>query len=366
MATADPDGLQASGVGDLRVEFKARLYDTTRNRHRIRLAAAPVLTIPTSYGSEGNKFMGDNLPTFRAYGSAQWTHPNRKISAAANLGFLFRKPREVYKTELGQQLLYGAAGAYKINNSVSVIGEMFGRGELASLSDASSLEVGAGVRVRATRSFLVLAGAGGGLVKGIGSPQLRVFASLGWAPDFRDADGDGISNMKDGCPEDAEDKDGFEDNDGCPEDDNDGDRRVDSQDKCPNKAEDFDGFQDDDGCPEPDNDNDGFLDADDRCPTQAEDKIKPFDKDGCPISASDVDDDGITDDKDKCIEDMEDFDDFEDWDGCPEDDNDKDGIADEDDRCPVCAEDNDGHEDDDGCPEADNDGDGILDTVQRR
>ena len=37
-------------------------------------------------------------------------------------------------------------------------------------------------------------------------------------------------------------------------------------DQCPNQAEDFDGFQDDDGCPDFDNDSDGVPDSVDNCP----------------------------------------------------------------------------------------------------
>ena len=66
-----------------------------------------------------------------------------------------------------------------------------------------------------------------------------------------------------------EDKDDFEDDDGCPDTDNDGDRREDSVDQCPNKKEDIDGFQDDDGCPELDNDKDGLANANDDCPDEA-------------------------------------------------------------------------------------------------
>src|SRR5207237_1404019 len=38
--------------------------------------------------------------------------------------------------------------------------------------------------------------------------------------------------------------------------DSDGDGLTDDADKCPQEAEDKDGFQDDDGCPDPDNDAD--------------------------------------------------------------------------------------------------------------
>src|SRR2546421_2685066 len=46
-----------------------------------------------------------------------------------------------------------------------------------------------------------------------------------------------------------------------PNPDPDGDGIVGVADKCPLVAEDKDGFEDDDGCPDPDNDKDGIPDA---------------------------------------------------------------------------------------------------------
>ncbi|MFT3692754.1 MAG: OmpA family protein [Kofleriaceae bacterium] len=97
-----------------------------------------------------------------------------------------------------------------------------------------------------------------------------------------DADGDGIPDNVDKCPKEPEDKDGFQDEDGCPDPDNDGDGIPDAQDKCPMEAEDKDNFQDDDGCPDPDNDGDGIPDAADKCPDQPETKNGYQDDDGCP------------------------------------------------------------------------------------
>ncbi len=65
-----------------------------------------------------------------------------------------------------------------------------------------------------------------------------------------DSDGDGIPNDKDLCPNDPEDKDGFEDADGCPDPDNDHDGIPDAKDKCPNEPETYNGYQDADGCPD--------------------------------------------------------------------------------------------------------------------
>jgi len=64
--------------------------------------------------------------------------------------------------------------------------------------------------------------------------------------------------------------------------DRDGDGLAGSRDVCPDVAEDMDGFEDDDGCPDGDNDRDGVRDEDDRCPNHAEDRDGDFDDDGCP------------------------------------------------------------------------------------
>ncbi|HEY5960589.1 MAG TPA: OmpA family protein [Polyangiaceae bacterium] len=132
-----------------------------------------------------------------------------------------------------------------------------------------------------------------------------------------DRDEDGIRDSLDRCPTVPEDKDGFEDDDGCPDRDNDQDAVLDPDDQCPLVAEDHDKFQDTDGCPEADNDQDGILDATDRCPNDPEDK-----------------------------------DNFEDDDGCPEPDNDQDGIPDREDLCPNEPETVNGYADQDGCPDA--------------
>jgi outer membrane protein OmpA-like peptidoglycan-associated protein len=139
--------------------------------------------------------------------------------------------------------------------------------------------------------------------------------------------------------------------------DRDADGVPDKTDKCLTLPEDKDGFEDDDGCPDPDNDNDGILDTHDSCP------LEPASCSGCPVI--DTDKDGVNDDVDRCINDPEDHDGFEDADGCPDPDNDNDGINDADDQCPQKAEDSDGFEDNDGCPDLDNDGDGVADLADK-
>ena len=247
-----------------------------------------------------------------------------------------------------------------------------------------------------------------------------------------DADKDGIADVADRCPFEPETIDGVRDDDGCPEyqppehvalsrilsgvpenvlapatraeaepvvappTDSDGDGVNDDADRCPVTKEDLDGFEDEDGCPEADNDDDGVLDAKDQCPQDAETINGTKDDDGCPDEVSDVDNDGVGYDDDRCPLEPGNSDD-----GCPhlplpelalegffeltpapasknsptpptpqpvkaaDGDLDKDGLTDETDRCPLSAEDVDGFEDEDGCPEPDNDHDGIPDAQDK-
>jgi outer membrane protein OmpA-like peptidoglycan-associated protein len=131
--------------------------------------------------------------------------------------------------------------------------------------------------------------------------------------------------------------------------DRDGDGIADSRDRCPDVAEDKDGFEDQDGCPDPDNDKDEISDVDDACPNEPGKGSTDAKKNGCPVR--DRDQDGIADDDDKCPDMAEDKDGFEDQDGCPDPDNDKDGFLDRDDQCPNEAETPNGYADDDGCPD---------------
>jgi hypothetical protein len=114
----------------------------------------------------------------------------------------------------------------------------------------------------------------------------RVVTSFGisrsWQILAGDPDGDGVRGEADRCPERAEDRDGFEDEDGCPDPDNDRDGVPDVIDLAPGLPEDYDGFEDEDGRPDLDNDNDGVADRDDLCPDRPEDFDGFEDGDGCP------------------------------------------------------------------------------------
>jgi OmpA-OmpF porin, OOP family len=357
--------LVETGIGDMRLQAKAHLATLGRDdQYDLGLSAG--LTLPTGH-TGGRAYLGDKTVTGRI--TAIGTVDFGPVRAGGNLGILIRETSNSFATQLGPQLLYGAAADYSLDRRTNIILEIAGRSGLNQFiqfyNDVNPFEVDLAGRRAINGMWSVTGGVGRGLGNGIGSPDLRLFLMAAFNPDFRDRDHDGVYDTEDKCPDQPEDRDGFQDEDGCPDPDNDNDGIPDVKDKCPNEAEDVDEFQDEDGCPDPDNDNDGIPDINDACPNAPEDHKGKFPNDGCPSSMEDRDGDGIPDGVDKCPDEPEDKDGFEDADGCPDPDNDADGIPDGFDNCPNEPEDADGFQDEDGCPDPDNDKDGIPDTVDK-
>ncbi len=98
------------------------------------------------------------------------------------------------------------------------------------------------------RDFFVTLGVGAGFRPAVGSPDFRVLGAFGWSPRKHDQDGDGVPDSEDQCVHLPEDRDGFQDEDGCPDDDNDGDLIVDEDDKCPMEPAEIGRDEDEDGC----------------------------------------------------------------------------------------------------------------------
>ncbi|HZS38745.1 MAG TPA: OmpA family protein [Polyangia bacterium] len=359
--------------GDPRIHLKVRLWGKDRG---IQISLSHWLSIPLGKDDDfgGEKHFGGVAGEGRVL--AGWEA--ERWRAGAFIGVNWRAHTSTFfSTVAGQQLTYGGAFAFDVLvRRLSLVAELYGHSnsfDSVTISNAGSGKISitdvndAPLELDIAAKFFVIPGlslnlgVGNGLIAGLGSPQPRVYLGAVYAPDRRDRDHDGVPDSIDKCPDVPEDKDGFQDDDGCPDPDNDNDTILDRDDKCPNQAEDFDQFEDEDGCPDPDNDKDGIDDLHDACPNDPEDHKPPKPDDGCPVSKTDTDGDGIMDSVDKCPTEPEDKDGFQDEDGCPDPDNDNDGIPDGFDNCPMEPEDLDGFQDEDGCPDPDNDHDGILD-----
>ena len=311
-----------TGLGDLRIIVKGRLVTLGP----VSIGLALPFTVPTG---KDEYFLGEDGLTFTP--KAVFSLDTKWIDVGLNAGYRLR-PNNSFKLAslsnnviLDDELVFSLGAKVALwQEKIDFIADAFMSLGLEEMDkEEIPAEVLGGFRFYLPKGFTAHVGAGPGLTRGVATPVFRAFAGIGYqykAPPppppviDKDPDKDGILDPNDKCPNEPEDKDGFEDEDGCPDADNDNDGILDVDDKCPLKPEDKDGFEDKDGCPDADNDKDGILDTVDKCPLQPEDKDK-----------------------------------FEDEDGCPDPDNDKDGILDKDDKCPVEPESFNGYQDEDGC-----------------
>jgi OmpA-OmpF porin, OOP family len=342
-----PAQFSGVGVGDAMLELKARAYGDPGDT--LVLGGALFATAPLGTLTSEGSYMGDASPTVGLRGI--FDGQEGPFSFGANLAGVYRSGNRVGSTELGPEFRYGIAGGFAASPVVRLIVDGFGGTKFSAQNGTNSLEVGAAAQITPLGAkWSITVGGGTGVIEGVGVPLARGILGFMWVDEIADRDGDGIADDVDQCPTEAEDFDGFEDADGCPDPDNDGDTIPDKGDKCPNDPEDWDGFEDADGCPEPDNDGDGIDDEHDACPNEPETFNDYQDADGCP-DVPDRDNDGVPDDVDQCPDDPEDTDGFQDVDGCPDPDNDGDGIPDELDECVDEPETFNDYQDADGCPD---------------
>jgi len=346
---------QLFSLGDVWLE--GRFRPLKEENHFVSLAAIPFFTFPTG---NPNLFLTSGIPTVGV--KVAVSKRMSRVHLAGHLGYRLKPGFGLLGENVvaDDEVMYGiGVGVSPVPGILDVNLELVGTGivgpGLASVekfdgSEAthSPLELLLDLRFRFKKGVDVVFGGGPGITPGVGTPAFRLFAGVSYAA-IRDKDKDGILDPVDECPEAAEDIDGFEDVEGCPDPDNDMDTVLDVDDTCPDVAEDRDGWEDQDGCPEDDNDQDGLLDPDDTCPDEAEDVDGFEDEDGCP--ETDNDGDQILDADDSCPLVPEDWDDWQDEDGCPDEDNDGDTLPDSQDLCPNDPEVFNQFKDEDGCPD---------------
>lgn len=336
----------SSALSDISLGLKWRLVDGQKSP--FGLALAPQVFIPSgspeSYTGGLMSFSGSVLLDTKLKNGA-WI--------GANLGYRYRSDAQsLANLTVDDELVY-RLGASIPAGPGTITADLFGRVGVQAVAGGDvaevPLELMVGLARPVSKNLTLNLGLSTGLVAGYGTPDYRIAAGLSWGVRSNDRDEDGLADSIDQCPNEPEDKDSFQDSDGCPDPDNDGDGILDINDRCPNVAEDKDGFQDNDGCVDPDNDGDGLGDLQDRCPNDPEDRDGFEDSEGCPDP--DNDHDGLPDANDRCPNEPEDQDGFQDNDGCPDPDNDGDGLADLSDRCPNDPETLNSFEDEDGCPD---------------
>ena len=250
---------RGSGLGDLYVGARGVLYGTRENV--FQLAGQAILTANTASASRPQQnYLGEPNASPHIGG---WF----ELLGTFNAGDYFRIPLNVgYKTsfrqdvpslEIGNQLTFGGAIQLLLGQDRFMITmEAFGRtaadtGTGFGGRQETPVELLGGFKYLNQKGVTLGMAGTGGVTSGYGNPDWRLIGMLAYTMPGKvkeapvDTDGDGI---------------------------------VDEDDACPNEAEDFDGFEDEDGCPDPDNDADGILDRIDNCP----DVPGPVENQGCP------------------------------------------------------------------------------------
>ena len=282
--TAGQDPLrevQATAMGDVRFIPKVNLLNSGKG---VQLALAGAVSLPTG---DSEELQGEDGPTVEPRAILEY-HFTERLRGGLNAGYRVRKTGDYRGLPLGNEVTYGAGMAYDVTpERFTLVAETYGRAaadpDTRLAIDTLPLEATLGGRFSPARGHSISVGTGPGLSEGYGSPTWRTY--IGYAlTDIGpgDKDGDGIFDNEDRCPTDPEDRDGFEDLDGCPDNDNDRDGLWDNVDRCPDDPEDPDNWQDDDGCPDPDNDGDRIVDVVDACPMKPEVYNGFEDGDGCP------------------------------------------------------------------------------------
>ena len=265
--------LPHTALGDLRLDLKATLLPGGE-LGGFSLAALGAVTLPTG---NARSYVAEQAAT----GEVRVLSELRLIavSVRATAGVKVRGAEQPFVAQtFGHELPWGLGLAFRpqvlgIDQKGRWEWALEGHGALAITPRfGSKAQSPAALALSARYSpgaVSLIAGAEVPLDSAVGAASVRAILGIGWAPRVHDQDGDGVPDEVDQCPELAEDKDGFEDSDGCPDFDNDDDGVPDDSDRCPTEKEDSDEFEDEDGCLDPDNDHDGILDAQDACPIEA-------------------------------------------------------------------------------------------------
>jgi len=165
-----------SHMGDMRLESKIRLLDV--DRYSVGLSFVPFVTFPTG---DATNFAGNGKVTggglFAVESPLLWS----RLSLAANIGAQFREKASIDTVStVGHQILYGGAANVSIIKPVQFIAELSGWAPLTGSKSNTNLEASGGFRFFPISELALTVGAGRGIVAGPGTPDYRVFFSLGY------------------------------------------------------------------------------------------------------------------------------------------------------------------------------------------
>jgi OOP family OmpA-OmpF porin len=250
---APREPFHTTALGDLAITGKATLVSNDRQGLRAGFGLGGVATVTVPTGNQPS-FLGDGAVTSSLVVLGEYA---LGVGAArATLGYLLRTSGPVSSpltgsVRFGDEIPWSFGIVVRPRALATVIDaddrqewEVAIRGALPAgpvapfASGATALSpvlpsVGDRIAIGSDRDAFVVWGADFGLDDAYGVPSFRTVFGLGWAPRVHDRDNDGVPDDVDQCPDLPEDRDGIQDEDGCPEDDADSDGIPDDVDACP-------------------------------------------------------------------------------------------------------------------------------------
>jgi OOP family OmpA-OmpF porin len=304
-------------IGDTRLGIDVRLAGTYSSP--FSLAVGAQVFLPTgdqdSYLSDGSVRV---LPRLQVAGDVG------PVAYAASAGYMVHAHEDTFAGyPLGGEIVGAASLGVRVAGRSVLVGAEATGSTVVTQSDAfgalrqTPIEALLGIHFGIGSDWRAAVGAGPGLTRAFGEPEVRALANVEWAPAIRnpsdvtaaqgetgkappDRDKDGVPDRDDACPDQPGVKTTDPETNGCPPApaDRDEDGVPDADDACPDVA----GVKTDDpktnGCP-PDRDKDGVPDANDACPDQPGVKTSDPKTNGCPVDP-DRDKDGIPNEDDAC------------------------------------------------------------------
>ncbi|MFT4625777.1 MAG: hypothetical protein ACI8PZ_004448, partial [Myxococcota bacterium] len=213
MYTASPEANNGGGIGDLALDLKGTVLQ--REQNPVGLALGGRLLLPTSSVDPalGAASTGWELTAIvdRRFGN---------FLVVGNLGTR-GVPEAQYETVGWGDQAFGKIGAGWLlprNSGLSL--DVATQTNWASQyrPAGTAAEAMAGGWLPVAGDFVLRGGLSAGLSRSPGAPLFRGVVGVSWEPDpYPDRDLDGLVDRDDRCPVQAEDVDGFDDGDGCPD-----------------------------------------------------------------------------------------------------------------------------------------------------
>jgi outer membrane protein OmpA-like peptidoglycan-associated protein len=235
-----------AGVGDLRVVPKLSLVRT----RSFGAGVALPIRLPT-----GDDLALRGSPDLTLEPKLLLSFGAGRLAFGLNVGYLAHTTSEGREGLGGDELTFAGSLRYRLptaGEDIALHLEAFGGwnpGDEPPAYHELPVEALLGAIFGLSPRWDLYAAASTGVSDGVGAPDFRVLVGVRYnSVGFSDRDADGILDDRDRCPERAEDRDDYQDEDGCPEGDNDGDGIPDQDDECPDAREDA-GGGDRDGCP---------------------------------------------------------------------------------------------------------------------